>query len=383
MSVLGTEQLIYSFGEWIRQRRKVLDMTQRTLADRAGCTIAMIKKIEADERRPSRDLAQLLTVALHIPAEQHAIFVESARGLRPVDRLEQGSGGAEEIPQSAIRNLQLEALPTGTVTFLFTDLEGSTVLWERYPEAMKGVMARHDAILREVVAGHHGRIIKSTGDGCHAVFAAAADALAAFRALAEMVEPRFHGPEAIAWFRQVEQEQDNFRAAVEWGTGEASTTTVEACLHLVNHLWLFWLRRGRWQEGERLLRLAIDAAPPGDSIEIGHALQRLGTFIALQGQFGEASALFSRAMGIARRLEEPELLFSLLLGRGQALPEPQQRILVYEEALDIWQHDGATLRTKPWMLMQVHHYYGDRLRELGRDAEAPTITGRVLPFVAR
>ena len=41
-------------------------------------------------------------------------------------------------------------LPTGTVTFLFTDLEGSTRLWEEHPEAMKGALARHDAILDDV-----------------------------------------------------------------------------------------------------------------------------------------------------------------------------------------------------------------------------------------
>ncbi|MFN8460370.1 MAG: adenylate/guanylate cyclase domain-containing protein [Anaerolineales bacterium] len=37
-------------------------------------------------------------------------------------------------------------LPTGTVTFLFTDIEGSTKLWEKYPEAMKSALAKHDSI---------------------------------------------------------------------------------------------------------------------------------------------------------------------------------------------------------------------------------------------
>ena len=44
----------------------------------------------------------------------------------------------------------MRELPTGTVTFLFTDLEGSTRLWQEHPEAMKGALARHDEILREV-----------------------------------------------------------------------------------------------------------------------------------------------------------------------------------------------------------------------------------------
>ncbi|MEX1006956.1 MAG: adenylate/guanylate cyclase domain-containing protein, partial [Acidimicrobiia bacterium] len=64
-------------------------------------------------------------------------------------------------------------LPTGTVTFLFTDLEGSTRLWEEHPEAMKDALARHDAILDHAVDTHDGHVVKRTGDGVHAVFATA------------------------------------------------------------------------------------------------------------------------------------------------------------------------------------------------------------------
>ena len=64
-------------------------------------------------------------------------------------------------------------MPTGTVTFLFTDLEGSTRLWEEHPEAMKDALARHDAIVDDAVAAHDGHIVKRTGDGVHAVFATA------------------------------------------------------------------------------------------------------------------------------------------------------------------------------------------------------------------
>ena len=70
-------------------------------------------------------------------------------------------------------------LPTGTVTFLFTDIEGSTTLWEQYPAAMQVALARHDALLRHAIESADGRIVKTTGDGVVAVFHAAADALAA------------------------------------------------------------------------------------------------------------------------------------------------------------------------------------------------------------
>ncbi len=77
----------FSFGAWMAQRRKTLDITQRELAAHTNCALATIKKIELDERRPSRDLAEALAGALHIPADARQRFVECARGLRPVDAL--------------------------------------------------------------------------------------------------------------------------------------------------------------------------------------------------------------------------------------------------------------------------------------------------------
>ncbi len=70
-------------------------------------------------------------------------------------------------------------LPTGTVTFLFTDIEGSTRLWEQHPEAMREALARHDEIVRVHVEDAGGHIIKSTGDGVLAVFPRADHALLA------------------------------------------------------------------------------------------------------------------------------------------------------------------------------------------------------------
>jgi predicted ATPase/class 3 adenylate cyclase len=71
------------------------------------------------------------------------------------------------------------ALPTGTVTFLFTDLEVSTRLWDDEPDAMRGALARHDEILRDVIASHGGSVVKGTGDGVHAAFVTAHDAVGA------------------------------------------------------------------------------------------------------------------------------------------------------------------------------------------------------------
>jgi predicted ATPase/class 3 adenylate cyclase len=70
-------------------------------------------------------------------------------------------------------------LPSGTVTFLFTDLEDSTALWERHPDAMRAALARHDEIVPAAVEDRGGYVVKSTGDGFLAAFASAADAVGA------------------------------------------------------------------------------------------------------------------------------------------------------------------------------------------------------------
>jgi predicted ATPase/transcriptional regulator with XRE-family HTH domain len=68
-----------SFGNWIRQRRRALDLTQHDLAARVGCSISAVRKLEGDERRPSRQVAELLADTLQIPAAERATFVKVAR----------------------------------------------------------------------------------------------------------------------------------------------------------------------------------------------------------------------------------------------------------------------------------------------------------------
>ena len=65
------------------------------------------------------------------------------------------------------------------VVHLFTDIEGSTSLWEREPGRMDAALRAHDAMLTAAVGLHRGRVVKSTGDGIHAVFDDPADAVAA------------------------------------------------------------------------------------------------------------------------------------------------------------------------------------------------------------
>jgi predicted ATPase/DNA-binding XRE family transcriptional regulator len=71
---------IASFGYWVRRRRKAMDLTRAALAQRLGCAEVTIKKIELDERRPSRQMAELLAIHLAIPASERDSFVRMARG---------------------------------------------------------------------------------------------------------------------------------------------------------------------------------------------------------------------------------------------------------------------------------------------------------------
>ena len=80
-----------SFGEWLRARRKALDLTQFDLAERVGCAEDTIGRIEAGSRRPSKQVAALLAEALGVPPHSHAEFIHFAREGGP-------AGGLERIP---------------------------------------------------------------------------------------------------------------------------------------------------------------------------------------------------------------------------------------------------------------------------------------------
>lgn len=69
------------------------------------------------------------------------------------------------------------APPSGTVTLLFTDIEGSTKLWEQSPEAMQSALARHDGVIRKAALGKGGHVFKTVGDAFCIAFDTAPDAL--------------------------------------------------------------------------------------------------------------------------------------------------------------------------------------------------------------
>jgi class 3 adenylate cyclase/tetratricopeptide (TPR) repeat protein len=90
------------------------------------------------------------------------------------------------------------ALPTGNVTFLFTDIEGSTRLFQQHPDAMKGALARHHALVQEAIDAHQGHVFNVLGDGFCAAFADATQAIAAALAAQRTLNSERWGvPEAL------------------------------------------------------------------------------------------------------------------------------------------------------------------------------------------
>src|SRR5687768_13080792 len=125
-------------------------------------------------------------------------------------------------------------LPTGTVTFLLTDIEGSTALWEQHRDAMRQALVRHDVLVEQLVAEHHGQVVRPRGEGDSrfAVFARATDAVAAAAAL----QQAFHAepwptPTPLRVRMAVHTGEADFRAGDYYGSAVNRCARLRAVAH--------------------------------------------------------------------------------------------------------------------------------------------------------
>jgi predicted ATPase/transcriptional regulator with XRE-family HTH domain len=100
-----------TFGEWLRGQRTARKLTREEFAERVGCSVAMLRKIENDERRPSEQIADLMANCLDVPLEERSTFIRAARRELRVDRIRSGSKQVA-IPSVLAPKSNLPAFPT-------------------------------------------------------------------------------------------------------------------------------------------------------------------------------------------------------------------------------------------------------------------------------
>jgi LuxR family maltose regulon positive regulatory protein len=157
--------------------------------------------------------------------------------------------------------------PSGTVTFLFTDISGSIWLWDQHPQAMPRALARYETLMRQAITAHRGVVFKTTGDSLYAAFAAAPAALAA--ALAAQRALR-----AEAWERTGLPSGDSLRVRMAVHTGAAEPRDGDYLGPPLNRT----ARLLAVAHGGQALLSATTAQLVRDQLPSGVALRELGAY---------------------------------------------------------------------------------------------------------
>jgi predicted ATPase/class 3 adenylate cyclase/DNA-binding XRE family transcriptional regulator len=175
-----------TFGGLLRWLRTSAGLTQEELAERAGLSRRGINDLERGARLlPRRDTVALLANALGLAGDDRSAFLAAAR--RPLSLSVPAvaptpdAPGAVDVPgtpEAPGASTPSTALPTGTVTLLFTDIEGSTKLLQQLGDAFAIALGAHQALLRAAFAAHAGRVVDTQGDAFFAAFASAPEAVA-------------------------------------------------------------------------------------------------------------------------------------------------------------------------------------------------------------
>jgi predicted ATPase/class 3 adenylate cyclase len=169
-----------------------------------------------------------------------------------------------------------------------------------------------------------------------------------FRALAEEGESHLIGKDRLRWFKYLEQEHDNLRAAMDWAEKTGDTATA---LRTATALWRFWQERGHLQEGRARLErlLALPGGKGRDPIRT-RALGALGSVAYWQNDYESTKNAYEEAVEIARELGEPRLLAEALYDLSfipavlEGKSDLTERLL--QESLALADPDDLSLRGK-------------------------------------
>ena len=332
-----------SFGYWVRRRRKALDLTQGDLARRVGCAVVTIQKIEADERRPSRQVAERLAEQLAIPPDERATFLQSARGEQAADRL--------AAPTTLDMPLALAADPPNNLPAALTSFVGR----ERELAAIAGLL-------------DNARLLTLTGPGgtgkSRLGLRAAQDMLSRFPdgvwlvELAPLIEPALV-VQSVATMLGVREEPDRSLqdSLANYLREKRLLLVLDNCEHLIAacaHLAEVLLRAGPHLRilassreplgigGESIFRVPPLAAPDADQ---ALPLDRLAQLEALQ--------LF------AERARATQPSFQLTEGNAAALAQICQRLDGIPLAIEL-----AAARVRVLTVEQIAARLDDRFRLL-------------------
>ncbi len=224
-----------SFGYWLRRRRKALDLTQDALAESVSCSASAIRKIETDERRPSKHLAERLADRLGISPAERAAFLEAARAVHSTANLD-----VDEEPVSAPYEHAAEPTPqsaTNADAHALGQLRGEVFV------GRKNEMDALGSALEDVLAGHS-RIAMLAGEpGIGKTRTAQELSTHALQRNAQVLWGRCYegkgAPPYWPWLQVIRsaiQDKDAARLQAEMGHGAAAIAGVvpEICDHLPN-----------------------------------------------------------------------------------------------------------------------------------------------------
>lgn len=186
----------------------------------------------------------------------------------------------------------------------------------------------------------------------------------AYRSLGEQMTAVFMNlSDAVFW--RLDQEQDNCRAALQWWLDSRQAA---AALPMVEALGQYWFWRGYREEGVRWISTVLAQVSQEDSVLLGRVLFHLSTLLGRLGRTEEAIASFQRGLGMAHRLEAPELLIPMLSVGSQLMPDRRQAQAALDQVFAI--HESLDKTQQVPFIAAAYALYGDLMRESGRYAEA-------------
>lgn len=164
--------------------------------------------------------------------------------------------------------------------------------------------------------------------------------------MAERAEPELQGRDQNAWFQRLDADHDNFRWALAWC--EEDSADGQCSLRLASALWRFWAVRGYAAEGRAWLERALAASEQAAPTTLANALNRAGTLMRYQQEYGKAQEFLERSISIYGALGERRGVASALINLANVLNsmgEYAQAAVLYERSLAVYRALQDTLGT--------------------------------------